>query len=459
MDSILDEVQYQRIIKYHPTEPKKCWFKTLEPPKHLLRPNVAIKYFNSKEHTTCCGQNSIQCLKLYITYHLNFTYQYIPLPSLTVFKGCLSEEHLKDPFFLAITCEEKEINTTLNNITRNLPEMRAKQITRTFLDVIMRRYDITNNTKLTLYHQNTDLVSDLDKHNMRCTISLFASFEDIEKWPDFKWNIHLMAVKSKNIQIKFLKNTLYINNIPVQNNHSRDIITALLINPNMYSTIRTILDGNTMEYEQMRVKLFGISRSLWSKVLSFVQKHDYSFHNYFNMTTLINGHIINNFQCNAHFTYDDYIRYKDIIKPNPKYIINAYVKQCGCDSEEVLNKILIKHKLNPLNIDEIDKYVHVKYNKPDFELTNNYLMSNMSLTYDNVIKYFPDFKHPEYIDNGLYYNRAFIDISIYESDVVTHIKKQIMAKRIQRQWRESISNPQYVICRKRLLCEYITLIE
>lgn len=473
MESIFDEIQYQRIIKYHPTERGKCWFIN-----HSLRPNVAIKYFNSEEHKLCCGKEAIQCLKTYIKTRLSLTWskynilQIFPINKLTP----LLENHLEDPFFIALTCREHEIYDQLKT-----PILRKTRDLEDYIMTLTLRRDINIETKLRVYtwlceqHINDHYTYFLQ--DLVYIISYFATPEVIQKWPDFNWNVKSM-LNSNNVQVILNDDSLFINGILIK---SEEIKWNMELCTGMYDVIKMILDDTSNKYKKLK-NILGITQKRFQMILDDLKntlettkKRSWSYVLYY-ITFQIGMFIhdknyknikvpIESFQYNEKFTYDDFVKYKHIISPYKcGNLIYHYVCKYGCDSEDALNNVIKEHnsRLNPLNEQDRAMFVHIKYQNEIKEGCRPFifampciftLMQNMSLTLDNCIKYLTYHPLITHINKGLYYNSSFLKMSPYDSDVFDYIKKYNMAKRIQRQWRHCISNPKYLMCRKRLLTE------
>lgn len=448
MDAILDHVQYERILKYHPTERHKCWFRN-----YSLRPNVAINYFDSKEHKACCGaEEAVQCFKSYLDAHLSLHWIRAPLPTSNI-KACLSEPYLEDPFFLALTCEEHEIYDQLNMLTLRFA---ARQIWEDYIRVIMLRRDITICTKMKLYTwllDETTYPRFIGKVLVG-QISYFATPQDVKDWPDFEWKVDMM-MKSPYAQITLDDNSVHVNSIRLDLEEDKWVCLCTLC-PRMYDTIKTILDDKSGKYKGLK-KTLGITRP-W--VSSILRKLLYL------LTKDVNIYYgaLDGFQYNSEFTYDDYVKYKCHIKVDYYYLstslIHRYVDKYGCSDENTLNDVIKDYdsKLKPLDDHGIRRFVHVKYANKELRHAAPFLTSNMSLTLDNCLEHLNEGPiATTYIDKGLYRNSCFLKVAACDSDVLDYVKKGFMAKRIQRQWRRSVTSPDYSMCRMRLLVEFSEL--
>jgi hypothetical protein len=82
----------------------------------------------------------------------------------------------------------------------------------------------------------------------------------------------------------------------------------------------------------------------------------------------------------------------------------------------------------------VDGDISMPYNFPKY---NNYcfLGGEIDAKIDNVIQHRPDIQLP------------------------FNVKKEKAASRIQKAWHNAINNPSFELCRKRLLCEFFSLID
>lgn len=390
---LLDEIQYERIIKYHPTTPCQCWFSN-----RSLRPNVALRYFYSKEHNKACCLGP--CLRIYLsTFFDVLDYDHDKPKSIKndyntsfcIFKPCISENET-DPLLLAVTAATSELHNIIEKHGTYDTPLRIAWLCE-FIKYYTQRDDVSTISKLELYRSYKDIITQngCDKIIERY-ISRNACKSDVQQWPKFNWRLCSLAM-SPNVEISFKKNDLYI----------------------------------------------------------FDRKVPYRDHNI--LWNLSNNHAIDNLCIKEYkdkFTSPSYtMLFED------QYLKN-YVDKYGCTTKEKLESIIYR----PLSCHQSLRYIHIKglNTKELLETSMCYLMINMSLTYDNVLKYIPSEKIMIFINRGIYLNARFLDIQLTDSDVFEYICKTLSAKRIQRHWRNCISNPDYVLCRKRLNAEFIEMI-
>ena len=79
-----------------------------------------------------------------------------------------------------------------------------------------------------------------------------------------------------------------------------------------------------------------------------------------------------------------------------------------------------------------------------------YLSENPSVTMDHVLAH---------LDMPWNWSGLVQNESIFEIDLDRRLWEHISASKIQSCWRTSVSNPNFTLCRKRLLSEYLGLIE
>lgn len=419
MEAILDEVQYQRILRYKPEN-----VKTKETACVLLncniRPNVAIRYFKSHHHKESCNDS----IKDHLIYFKHICSHHNIQPT-EILEDLLFDETANDKYLIANTISPNNIHSFIE---------RTDEISKfIIISDYCRRYDVPMESKMSLYEKYIAPYIHIDHHILR-DISLNASREDVQKWPDFPWKPSYMA-SSPYAEVQVTNNKLYINGVVVEHNEEYDYCIRMLTkNKHFVKIMQYVLD-----YPEIP----------WSWDIPY----------------------------NSNVTYDDLIKHKDLLKPNSQILIYKYSKRNPVITPGKFKTLLSQGNtafpLNHMQVSNIKRiYIHIKYQKKYTKLPKNYselnevdiishnlfYMLNNSLTYKNAMNYLSeDVLSNKSIGQHLIINRSFIEVLPDDPDVILYIRRQLMIKRIQRQWRDSISNPQYRICRNRLQREYNNL--
>lgn len=399
MDTILDDIQYNRIMKYNPCKGNRCWFLNFG-----LRPKVALRYYKYGKHHC---KNPKQCLNNYFAmwlYQNRFIDKYKSIldynTSFSIFEEVLKNE--SNHFLLAMI-----VNS--NNVIEKTKDKSVEWIVK-YGDIYTRRDDVTTKSKIELYNYVEQMVDDSSMESIfmfyKFSISRNASLEDINDFPSFPWKYDSL----------------------VYSPHCRDFINLNLLRD--------------------ATKFIGCNQYVFKNMQQVIDSNidlDYKFLRY-----------------NTNITYDDIVNHKDKILPcndasNYIYALIKYVEQYGHPDEKTLDDIITnfktKYDIYEFNYEIKMKYLHMKYITPENILKdtlNVIYRCNGSYTFRNCLEYqLGDIN--DIINKGLIVNESFITVFIDDPD---YLVLQFMAKRIQRQWRRCISDPEYLICKHRLLKEF-----
>lgn len=90
---------------------------------------------------------------------------------------------------------------------------------------------------------------------------------------------------------------------------------------------------------------------------------------------------------------------------------------------------------------------------PDLPWDWNYVSLNQSISFDD----FMNNKSMPWNYNNLIMNSSILTIRSTDSDYINCVNRHMAAKRIQKYWLISLTNPAYIICQRRLKNEFLNL--
>lgn len=414
MQKIIDDLQYKRIRDIYPSH-------------NNIRPFGLGKTISS-----------VLARRLFSEFPRNH-HDYEHIYRMTITRGDISYFEFGKLEEIRSWYEAENIAKTcsINNIDIQhiLNKLQSIDLKHAFARIILARNDMTFSDKLVLYEDNKQYFNNI--HNLGFGIYAALNIKPSEllncRKTDWEW-YYPNVCHSPHIDIDFVR-----KHIPLDAN---GVGCALVQNKNIVRSIRDVEENLDIPWDY--------------KCLVY----------------------------NPDITFEDIIRHIEKVKPLRISLFNKYVEQYGCNGEEEFKRFL--EKIEPYQdyiinnmaayyltlfgyYVDLDELIYLRLRA--FDIVNLldilptlstygwecFLSENIMIDYRKYKEYVEPIIPKEITEHKNPLNRRLFEISEYE--VNEYIIRHFAAKRIQRSWKRCVCNPDYKVCRGRLLGEFKELMQ